>query len=66
MKALIRSLLLLSLAAAPLASRAENLAISGDTIYTMSGLAIHNGVVLVRDGKIEAVGAADIVKIPAD
>ena len=66
MKTLIRSLLLLSLAAAPLASRAENLAISGDLIYTMSGTAIHHGVVLVRDGKIEAVGPADTVKIPAD
>ncbi len=65
MKTFLRSLLLLSLAAAPLALRAENLAITGDTIYTMSGTALRHGVVLVRDGKIEAIGAADTVKIPA-
>ena len=66
MKTFLRSLLLLCLAAAPLALRAENLAITGDTIYPMSGPALHHGVVLVRDGKIEAIGTADTVKIPAD
>ena len=65
MKKFLRSLLLFSLATAPLALRAENLAITGDTIYTMSGTALRHGVVLVRDGKIEAIGAADTVKIPA-
>jgi imidazolonepropionase-like amidohydrolase len=66
MKTLLRSLLLLALAAAPSALHAENLAVTGDVIYTMSGTALRNGVVLVRDGKIEAIGAADSVKIPAD
>ena len=65
MKKISRSLLLLSLALAPFALRAENLAITGDTIYTMAGTALRHGVVLVRDGKIEAIGGADSVKIPA-
>ena len=65
MKKISRSLLLLSLALAPFALRAENLAITGDTIYTMAGTALRHGVVLVRGGKIEAIGTADSVKIPA-
>lgn len=32
-------------------------AVKGETIYTMAGAPIKNGVVLVKDGKIEAVGA---------
>lgn len=37
---------------------AEPLAIVGETVYTMTGAPIRNGVVLVRDGKIERVGAS--------
>ncbi|MGH9457610.1 MAG: amidohydrolase family protein [Thermoanaerobaculia bacterium] len=47
--------LVLSLAAATVA--AEPLAIVGETVYTMAGEPIRNGVVLVRDGAIERVGA---------
>lgn len=32
-------------------------AIKGETIYTVSGAAIQNGVVLIKNGKIESVGA---------
>ena len=32
-------------------------AIKGETVYTMAGAPIKNGVVLIKDGKIEAVGA---------
>lgn len=39
------------------------LAIKADTVYTVSGSPIANGVVLVRGGKIEAVGAG--LAIPA-
>ena len=41
------------------------LAIKGDTIWTMAGQPISNGVVLIKDGKIEAVGPASSVSIPA-
>ncbi|MFD2514699.1 amidohydrolase family protein [Pontibacter locisalis] len=32
-------------------------AVKGETVYTMAGAPIKNGVVLLKDGKIEAVGA---------
>ncbi len=41
-------------------------AIVGDTIYTMEGDPIVNGVVLIRDGKIERVGSVAEITIPAD
>ena len=43
---------------------AEPLAVRGETIYAMSGDAIHDGVILLRDGKIERVGRAPDVQIP--
>lgn len=55
-------LLLLGAAAPPLQAQ---LAVRADTLYTMAGAAIPNGVVLVgKDGKIEAVGPAARVRIP--
>ena len=42
---------------------AEPLAIVGETVYTMAGAPIQNGVVLIRDGKIERVGAG--LNVPA-
>lgn len=41
------------------------IAVRGETVHTMAGQAIRDGVVLVRDGKIERVGPASSVKIPA-
>jgi imidazolonepropionase-like amidohydrolase len=46
------------------APAAEDIAIKGETVYTMAGGAISNGVVLIKDGKIAAVGLAASVKIP--
>ncbi|MCS7024685.1 MAG: amidohydrolase family protein [Bryobacteraceae bacterium] len=40
------------------------IAIRGDLVYTMAGPPIADGVVLVREGKIERVGAASLVPIP--
>lgn len=39
-------------------------AIQGETVYTMNGAPIKNGVVLLRDGKVEKVGPASSVSIP--
>ena len=40
------------------------IAIQGDMVYTMAGAPIPNGVVLIRDGKIERAGPASQVPIP--
>lgn len=40
------------------------LAVQADTVYTMEGAPLIDGVVLVRDGQIEDVGTADGVSIP--
>jgi imidazolonepropionase-like amidohydrolase len=41
------------------------IAVRGATVYTMAGAPIQDGVVLLRDGKIERVGPASQVAIPA-
>jgi imidazolonepropionase-like amidohydrolase len=52
-------------AAAPLRLSAQ-VAIRGETVYTMAGAPIRNGVVIVgRDGKIQQVGPASSVRIPS-
>ena len=63
--AVLVSTVLLTAGFAPSPLRAETLAITGDTIYTEAGAPVKNGVVLVRDGKIEAVGPAATTPIPA-
>ncbi|HEV8241474.1 MAG TPA: amidohydrolase family protein [Thermoanaerobaculia bacterium] len=44
-------------------ARAETIAITGAKVYPVSGAAIENATVVLRDGKIAAVGAA--VAVPA-
>lgn len=41
-------------------------AVKGEMVWTMNGDPIKDGVVLVKDGKIEAVGPAANVKIPSN
>src|SRR5205823_8904055 len=51
--------------AAPLLADAPGVyAITGGTVHPASGAAIPNGVVIIRDGLIEAVGAN--LAVPAD
>jgi Imidazolonepropionase and related amidohydrolases len=42
------------------------IAVKGETVWTMAGDPITNGVVLVKNGKIEAVGTAAQITIPAN
>jgi len=47
-------------AAAVLERPAKAFAVQAETLYTMAGKPIENGVVIVRDGKIAAVGKVDV------
>jgi imidazolonepropionase-like amidohydrolase len=42
------------------------IAVRGETVYTSAGEPIKDGVVLIRNGKIERVGSASQIRIPAD
>ncbi len=44
---------------------AQSLAIRADLLHTAAGPALKDGVVLIQDGKIRAVGRASEVKIPS-
>ncbi|HEX8289242.1 MAG TPA: amidohydrolase family protein [Pyrinomonadaceae bacterium] len=44
----------------------SQIAVKGEAVWTMAGEPITNGVVLVNNGKIEAVGTAAQIKIPAN
>jgi imidazolonepropionase-like amidohydrolase len=57
-----RLVALASLAAIPSFTGAQTIAITGGTVHPVSGPRIENGTVLIRDGKIVAVGAS--VTIP--
>lgn len=56
-----RLLLLLTLSAG---LPAQSLAVRAETLYTAAGPAIQDGVVLIQEGRITAVGRAADVKIP--
>jgi imidazolonepropionase-like amidohydrolase len=58
-------LTLLAVYCSPLAVSGQ-IAVKGETVWTMTGEPIANGVVLVSGGKIEAVGTAAQIKIPAN
>ena len=60
MKRLIAGLILLSPAGA-----SAQVAVRGEIVHTMAGAPLKDGVVLVKDGKIEAIGPASSVTIPA-
>lgn len=42
------------------------IAVRGETVWTMNGDPIKDGVVLIKGGKIEAVGAASQISIPSN
>jgi imidazolonepropionase-like amidohydrolase len=57
------ALLLAWLGASPLA--AGDVAVRGETVYTMAGAPLKDGVVIVRNGRIERVGPASEVQVPS-
>ena len=60
------SLVMMGLLVGPLTeSAAAQIAVKGEIVYTIDGDPIQDGVVLIRDGKIERVGSANRVRIPS-
>lgn len=57
-------LLLLVVASVPLRSVVAQVAVRGDLVYTMAGPTIADGMVVIEDGKIVAVGPAGEVTVP--
>ncbi len=64
MKGSILLVTMLTMAAA-VASAEAQIAVRADLIYTMSGPAIEDGMIVIRDGKIAAIGRATDVNVPA-
>ena len=64
MNAKCRSLAALGMTVISATAGAQTIAITGGRVYPVSGPVIENGTVLIRDGRIAAVGAA--VDIPAN
>lgn len=56
-----RALVALALLATPAAAQ---IAVRGETVHTMAGPPLRDGVVLIRDGKVAEVGPAASVRIP--
>lgn len=49
-----------------LVTASGQIAVKGETVWTMAGDPITNGVVLINNGKIEAVGPQSSIQIPAN
>ena len=62
MRRALSALLLVFLAAT---SASAQLAVRGKKIYTMTGPVVEDGVVIIREGKVAAIGRAADVAIPA-
>ena len=61
------TVLLLALTLLPAShALAETVAVKGQTVYPVASPPIENGVVVIEDGKITAVGPAAEIAIPAD
>lgn len=56
------SLILLGIV--PISASAQ-VAVRGKTVYTMASRPIQDGLVLIKDGKIAALGKADEIRVPA-
>ena len=62
--ALRASVVILCLALVLITSASAQVAVRGQTVYTMSGPPITDGIVVVESGKISAIGRADQIRVP--
>lgn len=66
MRALIAILTLSGAAALPAAETSQPVAILGETVHTLNGPAIKDGLILVREGRVAYAGPAAGRTLPAD
>ena len=64
-RALMTLLILLIIWTVVVDTAKAQVAVRGETVHTMAGSSIADGVVLIRNGKIERVGPASQVQIPS-
>ncbi|MSU04781.1 MAG: amidohydrolase, partial [Pedosphaera sp.] len=65
MKIFFPSYLVLGVLASLIATSAQaQLAVQGETVHTMAGEVLHDAIVLIKGGKIEAVGTKTNLRIP--
>jgi imidazolonepropionase-like amidohydrolase len=62
--AAIFATLAVTAATTPSAARAQSLAIRAGTVHTMAGPPISDGVIVIRDGRIESLGPAASTPVP--
>ena len=65
MAAVVRIAVAACIVAIPVSGLTQDIAIRGDVVYPVTAEPIENGVVLVRNGQIAAVGPASTVSLPA-
>jgi imidazolonepropionase-like amidohydrolase len=65
MKHLLPLLVALSLVTMPGDGNAQDIIVKAGTLYPVGSAPIENGIVVIRDGKIQRVGKASSVRIPA-
>jgi imidazolonepropionase-like amidohydrolase len=56
--------LILALALSRATPAMAQVAVRGETVYTMSGPPIEDGIVVIENGKISALGRADQIRVP--
>lgn len=66
MKLFFKQLVLIPVLLLAFTTAEAQIAVKGETVHTMAGESISDGVVLIKDGKIEAVGAASDINVPSD
>lgn len=58
-------LVVLAILPLPVSTASAQIAVQGKTVHTMTGPPIRDGVVVMRAGKITAIGTADTIRVPA-
>lgn len=64
MNSSLRALTCAALLVFAFTARAQDIAVRGDLVYPVTDAPIENGIVVIEDGKIAAIGPADSISVP--